>query len=205
MAKLSLPSLPFEKIGALNRVHRIAICAGTFLLLGGLFFYFIFMPKTDKINELKKNYEDLEVKLTKARTAVKDYDKYQREYKEAEGRFKIARQLLPDKKEIPSLLESISRSGRGAGLEFLLFKPEKDVSRGFYVEIPVKIEVLGGYHNVAMFFDQVARLPRIVNISNIQIKSGGARRGSEKAAETYLETSCVATTFRFVEQAQNSK
>ena len=201
MAKLTLPSFPFEKIGALTRVHRIAICAGTFLLLGGLFFYLIYMPKAGKINELKKDYDDLEVKVTTAKAAAKDFDKHQRRYKEARARFRLALQLLPDKKEIPSLLESISKSGRRSGLEFLLFKPEKEVSKDFYAEIPVKIQVTGGYHNLAMFFDQVARLSRIVNISNIKIKG---IKGSKKAG-TCLEASCVATTFRFVEGAPKAK
>jgi len=194
MAKLSVPSFPYEKIGALTRVHRIAICAGTFLLLGGLFFYLIYMPKAGKINELEKDYNDLQVKLTKARAAAKGFDKYQRQYKEAQVKFRLALQLLPDKKEIPSLLESISRSGRRSGLEFLLFKPENEVSKDFYAEIPVKIEVRGGYHNLAIFFDQVARLSRIVNISNIKIKGA---KGSKKVG-THLEASCVATTYRFV-------
>ena len=201
MAKLSAPSFPYEKIGALTRVHRIAICAGTFLLLGGTFFYFIYMPKTGRINELKKNYDDLEVKVTRAKAAAKDFDKHQRQYKEAQENFKLALQLLPDKKEIPSLLESISKSGRRSGLEFLLFKPEKEVSKDFYAEIPVKIQVTGGYHNLAIFFDQVSKLSRIVNISNIKIKGA---KGSKKAGR-YLEASCVATTFRFVERAAKSK
>ena len=201
MAKLSVPSIPYEKIGALTRVHRIAICAGTFLLLGGLFFYLIYMPKTGRVNELKKNYDDLEVKVTTAKAAAKDFDKHQRQYKEAQEKFKLALQLLPDKKEIPSLLESISKSGRRSGLEFLLFKPENEVPKDFYAEIPVKIQVRGGYHNLAMFFDQVARLSRIVNISNIKIKSAKV----SKKAGTHLEASCVATTFRFVEQAPKTK
>jgi type IV pilus assembly protein PilO len=206
MAKLSLPSLPLEKIGALTPAHRIAICAGTFLLLGGLFFYFVYMPKTGRVNELKENYDDLEVKVTVARAAAKDFDKHQRQYKEAQVRFKLALQLLPDKKEIPSLLESISKSGTRSGLEFLLFKPEKEVLKDFYAEIPVKIQVTGGYHNLAMFFDQVARLARIVNISNIKIKGGkGAPTGGTLERERALEASCVATTFRFVEQAPKAK
>ncbi len=201
MAKLSLPSLPFEKIAALSRVHRIVICAGTFLLLGGVFFYFVYMPKAGRINELKKDYDGLQVKLTKARAAAKDLDKYEKQFKEAQANFRLALQVLPDKKEIPSLLENISKSGIRAGLEFLLFKPEKGVSKGFYAEIPVKIQVRGGYHNLAMFFDQVARLSRIVNISNIKIK--GSK--DSKKAEKHLEASCVATTFQFVEQASKSK
>lgn len=201
MAELSIPKIPFEKIAALSRVHRILICAGTFLLLGGLFFYFIYMPKIEKINELKVQLEDLEVKLTKARAAAKEFDKYQKKYKEAQIEFKLALQLLPDKKEIPSLLESISKSGRGSGLEFLLFQPGNEVPKGFYAEIPVKIQVRGGYHNLAMFFDQVAKLSRIVNISDIKIKGA---KGSNKD-EIYLEASCVATTFRFIEKAPKPK
>ena len=201
MAKLSIPSFPFEKIAALSRVHRIVICAGTFLLLGGVFFYFIYMPKTSRINELKKDYDAVQVKLTKAKAAARNFDKCQRQYKEAQVRFRLALQLLPDKKEIPSLLDSISKSGKRSGLEFLLFKPEKEVLKDFYAEIPVRIQVRGGYHNLAVFFDEVAKLSRIVNMSNIKIKAAKHL----KRAGIQLEASCVATTFRFVEQPPEAK
>jgi type IV pilus assembly protein PilO len=200
MAKLSLSSLPIEKVGALSRVQRILVCVCTFLVLGGGYFYLIYVPKSGRIDELKQNYEDLQVKVAKAKAAAKDLDKYQKQYQEAQGKFRLVLKLLPDKKEIPSLLEGISKSGRHAGLEFLLFQPEPEVPKGFYAEIPVKIQVVGGYHNLALFFDKVARLSRIVNISNVDIKGA---RGS-KAAEGELETSCVATTFRFVEAAKTT-
>jgi len=198
MAKLSLSSLPFEKVAALTRVQRILVCVATFLILGGGYFYLIYMPKSGRINELKQNYEDLQIKVAKAKAAAKNLDKYQKQYKEAQGKFRLVLRLLPDKKEIPSLLEAISKSGRHSGLEFLLFKPEPEILKGFYAEIPVKIEVIGGYHNLALFFDKVARLSRIVNISNVQIKGA---KGSKKG-EGELQTSCVATTFRFVEASK---
>lgn len=198
MAGKSLPSLPFDKIAALTRVQRVAICIGTFLLFGGLFYYLIYMPQSSRASELKQEFEDIEIKLTKAKAAAKNLKKYQKQYKDAQGKFRLVLRLLPDKKEIPSLLESISKSGRHSGLEFLLFKPAKEVPKGFYAEIPVKIEVVGGYHNLAMFFDKVSRLSRIVNVSNISIKKA---KGSKKA-EGYLKTSCVATTYRFIEDAK---
>jgi type IV pilus assembly protein PilO len=191
MAKLSLPSIPFDKIAALTKKQRIAIFAGTFFILGGGFFYFYYMPNSDKIAMLKQNYGDLQNKVAKAKAAVRDLDKYEKKYKEAQGRFRLALQLLPDKKEIPALLEGISKSGRSSGLEFLLFKPDKEVTKEFYAEIPVKIEVTGGYHNLAIFFDKVARLSRIVNISKLTINSA--------KAEGTLKASCVATTYQFVE------
>ena len=200
MAKLSLSSLPFERVAALTRVQRILVCVGTFLLLGGGYFYLFYMPKSGRINELKQNYEDLQVKVAKAKAAARDLDKYQKQYQEAQGKFRLVLKLLPDKKEIPSLLDGISKSGRHSGLEFLLFQPEPEISKGFYAEIPVKIEVVGGYHNLALFFDKVARLSRIVNISKVEIKGA---KGS-KGAEGDLQTSCVATTFRFVEAAETT-
>ena len=195
MAKFSLPSIPFEKVAALTLQQRIAVCVGTYLLLGGGFFYFMYMPRNAAIKELTQNYNRIQTNLTKAREDAKNLEKYQKQYKEAQGKFKIALQLLPDKKEIPRLLDGISRSGRQSGLEFLLFQPAPEVLKEFYAEIPVKIEVVGGYHNIAMFFDKVAKLPRIVNIFNLNVKSG---RSTKEGIEP-LKASCVATTYQFVE------
>ncbi|MDY6837677.1 MAG: type 4a pilus biogenesis protein PilO [Thermodesulfobacteriota bacterium] len=195
MAKITLPAFPWEKIADIPRTRRIAICVVTFLLLGGAFFYFVYMPKTVEIDKLKKSYSDLQTKVAKAKKDAENLEKYRKQYKEAEGKFKLALQLLPDKKEIPSLLEGISRSGRQSGLEFLLFKPGKEIHKEFYAEIPVKIEVTGGYHNLAVFFAKVAQLPRIVNISNLSMKSSSS---TDKGAEI-LKASCAATTYQFVE------
>jgi len=195
MAKLSLPTLPFDKVAALSRMHRILICVGVFLVLSGGFFYLIYMPKSGRLNELKDNYENLEMRLIKARTAARNLKKFQKQYNEAQVKFRLALQLLPDKKEIPSLLENISKSGNDAGLEFLLFQPSGEVSRDFYAEIPVNIQVKGGYHNLAVFFDKVGRLPRIVNILNINILAS-------KEAGGILSATCVATTYRFLEASE---
>ena len=194
MAKLSLPSFPFEKIEALGRMQRILICVGLFLALGGSFYYLIYMPKSAKISELRDEHETLQGKLFTARKAAENLDLFEKEYEGAQVKFKLALQLLPDKREIPGLLESVSRSGKDSGLEFKLFKPGGEVIRGFYAEIPVNIQISGGYHNLAMFFDRVARLSRIVNIMNISLKSAGG-------TAAILDASCVARTYRFLEAA----
>jgi len=195
MAKITLPAFPWEKIAAIPRPHRIGICVAAFLLLGGGFFYLVHMPKTVEIERLKLSYSDLQTRVAKAKKDAENLEKYRKQYKEAEGKFKLALQLLPDKKEIPSLLEGISRSGRQSGLEFLLFKPEKEIRKEFYAEIPVKIEVTGGYHNLAVFFAKVAQLPRIVNISDLSIKGASPTQEGQGA----LKASCAATTYQFVE------
>jgi type IV pilus assembly protein PilO len=112
--------------------------------------------------------------------------------KAAESRFKLVMKSLPEKEEIPSLLSNISLSGQDAGLEFVLFQPKKEVKKDFYAEIPVAIKVTGKYHNVALFFDKVARLPRVVNIRNIMMTPG---KGNEK-----LSTGCTAVTYKFIDR-----
>lgn len=180
-------------------MQRLLICLSTFLILGGAYFYLIYMPKSGMVNELKKEYEELQIRLARAKAASKSLEKIQKQYKEVDVEFKLMLELLPDKKEIPSLLESISKSGRDSGLEFLLFKPDNEARKGFYAEIPVKIEVEGGYHDLAMFFDKVSRLPRIVNISNISIKGVKDSKKDTKKDAGRLKASCMATTYRFVE------
>ena len=180
-----------DKIGKLSKLYRVLICFGIFLVLFGPFYYFLYQPRVNKINELKSEQETLETRVVRARAKARQLKHFQDKLKKAETEFKTAVKKLPEKKEIPSLLSSISQSGRDAGLDFLLFEPRKEVTKEFYAEIPVSIIVTGNYHKTALFFDKVARLHRIVNIDNIKMVSA---KGSGE-----LRTSCTAVTYRFVE------
>jgi type IV pilus assembly protein PilO len=181
----------FEKIEALSKLQRILICAATFLLLIGAFVYFSYMPKIERIQSLTKERDAIGKKLAVAQEKARQLASYREQKKRAEADFRIARKVLPEEKEIPSLLTGISRSGQEAGLEFLMSQPHRENIKDFYAEIPVGIQVTGGYHNVAEFFDNVARLYRIVNIRDIEMKTGGRNNT--------LSTSCTAVTYRFVE------
>lgn len=180
-----------NKVGKLSKLYKILLCLGLFMLLVGPFIYFSFLPKLSKINSLKKEHTRLETRLATAKAKANQLKHYQKKLKDAELEFKIVMKKLPEKKEIPGLLSSISQSGRDAGLEFLLFQPEPEQNKDFYAEIPVSIRISGNYHNVALFFDKVARLSRIVNIDNIKMDSSKGNRD--------LITSCKAVTYRFVE------
>ena len=85
-------------------------------------------------------------------------------------------------------------AGRDAGLDFLLFQPKPETAMEFYAEIPVDITVSGTYHQVAVFFDKVSNLPRIVNIRNIKMAPAG-----QKESGGILTTACQAVTYKFIE------
>jgi len=189
----------FEKVEKLSKVQRILISAGFFSLLAGVFIYFFFWPKFEKINSLKTDLKELETKLTTAKRNAADLKKFQAKMKEAEAQFKRAMKKLPEKEEIPSLLTSISDSGQQVGLDFLLFEPKPEMPKEFYAEIPVAMSIKADYHNLAIFFDKVARLSRIVNIRDIQM---GLAKGKDSKE---LSTRCTAVTYKFIETPPKKK
>ena len=196
--KLGVKTAPvFEKIGNLTMVHRIVVCLATFVLLTAGYVYFVYMPRQEEMKLLESKLATLKTTLLSYRQKAATLEKYEKLMAEAQARFNLAMKALPDKKEIPSLLTEISRSGSEAGLEFLLFQPKVEVQQEFYAEIPVAVKVQGGFHQLATFFDQVARLYRIVNIDNITIKSQKSSDG--------LEASCNAVTYMFVEKKNEVK
>ncbi|MBF0199762.1 MAG: type 4a pilus biogenesis protein PilO [Desulfamplus sp.] len=185
-----------EKIGNLSRKQRLLICLGTLAVLTGVYYYFLLAPRLERITSLEKEHATLSERLRTYKRKAASLDEFENRLQAAESDFYTALMALPDKKEIPSLLTAVSKSGNDAGLEFLLFKPESEAKKDFYAEIPVSIKVEGGYHQIAEFFDRVAQLSRLVNIQNIVIN---AAKGSN------LSVSCRAVTYMFVEKSDTGE
>ena len=114
---------------------------------------------------------------------------FKQELAEMDVRYKQIQIMLPEAKEIPHLLKNISNLGQQQGLEFLLFKPEKENPKEFVAEIPITLHLKGSYHQIGIFFDHIRRLPRIVNIKQLEL--GGFE---DKTAK--ITTRCQLVTFR---------
>ncbi len=180
----------FEKAAKIKRTHRILIFLGTIIVFGGAFYALDYMPKSEEIANAKDNVERLEQQLRTVKIRARSLQKFRDEHAKVQAKFKEALKLLPDKREIPNLLKSISQQGLDAKLEFRLFSPQPEKPKDFYMEIPVSMEVRGEYRNVLDFFDRVGRMDRIVNILNISMKP-------DKPLSTQLLTRCMAITYRF--------
>ncbi|MBE9569977.1 MAG: type 4a pilus biogenesis protein PilO [Proteobacteria bacterium] len=180
----------FEKVEKLKMFHRILILVGTIVLLAGIFVALVYIPQSKEITRLNKEIASLEKKINQAKIKARALKKFEAEQVEVEAQFREALKLLPNKREIPTLLRGITQLGSDANLEFRLFSPKKEKARDFYIEIPVSMEVSGTYHDVATFFDKVGRMKRIVNILDISMKP-------VKARSTNLTTKCNAVTYRF--------
>jgi type IV pilus assembly protein PilO len=179
-----------EKVEKIKMPYRLAILAGTIILLVGLFIWFIYIPKSEQIDASRQEIKRLEARLNQAKIKARDLKKFEEEFAEVEVQFAEALSLLPNTKEIPALLKTVTQLGTDSQLEFVLFSPQRERPKDFYIEIPVSIQVSGAYHNVAMFFDKVGRMDRIVNILNVDMKP-------VKDRSTILTTKCDAVTYRF--------
>ena len=194
----NLTAFVVEKVEKISRTKRIGIFVLTILILAGCFFYLVYMPKKEDARQLQEAVENLERRLKVAKIRAQKIDEFRAEFEQTEKQLKNAMRLLPDKKEIPSLLKSITQLGIDSNLDFVLFMPGSEKPRDFYVEIPVAIEVKGEYREVARFFDKVRQMERVVNIENISMKP-------EKELSNRLIARCNAVTYRFKLEADEAK
>ena len=196
---ISLQSLSpaIEWIERRTKLQRILIYASTIIVLVGAFTYFAYLPKHKQIGALDKTYKELSAKLEKAKTNAKQLNAYRTKMKAAEAQFNIVMRALPEKQEIPALLDGIAMAARDAGLEILQFQPKPEAVKEFYAEVPLSIRVFGNYHNIAVFFDKISNLPRIVNVSSITL--------SPQKENTKLSAACEAMTYKFVEPSEVKK
>lgn len=180
----------FEKIEKIKMPVRILILVGTLLLLAAAFYFLVYQPKTESIRALTEEVRSLDMKIAKARRDAKRLPEVEARQKKVDAQFAEALKLLPNKKEIPSLLRNITQLGADSHLEFRYFSPRKEKAEKFYYRLPVAMEVSGSYHDVVTFFDKVGRMERIVNILDVSMKP-------VRPFSTTLITTCSAVTYRF--------
>ena len=182
----------FTRLNELSRVQRISGAVVICVLVGVLFVYFGYAPRSSELQRVEDDIRRTEQTMVTARKAAMKLEGLKAKREAAQARFDKATRALPEQQEIPELLSGISAAGKESGLEFQLFQPGNGVTREFYEEIPVAISVVGSFHQIVGFFDRVARLNRIVNLEDIGI--------STKGASGILSTKCRAVTYRFVDQ-----
>ena len=119
---------------------------------------------------------------------------YKQQLKDIERSFGALLRQLPGKTEVPNLLVDISQSGLAAGLQEKLFQPGSEKSNGFYAELPIRIKLVGTYHDFGNFVSGIAALPRIVTLHDIQITPIDAKNGYDN-----LSMDVTAKTYRYIE------
>ncbi len=158
------------------------------LVLGGVYWFDI-KDRQLQLESIQAKEVDLKRQYESKAFQVSNLPAYKLQMVEMEESFGALLKQLPTDTEVPGLLEDISATGTGTGLEIQSITLRPEVSREFYVELPLEIKVRGGYHELATFVSGVAGLPRIVTLHDFNIASG-------KGADA-LDMTIQAKTYRY--------
>jgi type IV pilus assembly protein PilO len=192
----------------LPRAAQIAIFS---VLMAGLASAFYFYYMSDLIRERDSIYSDiskLEATVAQASAIESRLKRFKQEVIQLEARLAVLQSILPSEKETPTVLRSIQHMAESSNLKIKKFTPQPVISRAFYADWPIAIELTGGYHGLGSFFEKVSQATRIIDVSTISIN------GIEKPQDPgqTLNASCTATTFVFredqaaaLEQKKNSE
>jgi type IV pilus assembly protein PilO len=175
------------KIGGILVVCAIVLFAG---------FWFLIQGELDQYSEAQKKEEALRETYMNKKALAINLPAYKEQMEEMEQTFGSLLRQLPNTTEVPDLLVDITQAGLGRGLEFTLFRPEKELPKDFYAEMPISVEVRGTYHELAQFVSDVAALPRIVTFGDITISAG---------KDNKLSMSAKARTYRYMEEGSVKK
>jgi type IV pilus assembly protein PilO len=180
-----------EKLGELTPPQRILLFVITLALLGGGFYFLKYKDQATNIRRLQTSISEQEKKLVALKQAAVEVDKLKLELAESEDKLKQVLSFLPDQKEIPGLLDNISQLGAEVGLENILFQPQPEQPREFHAAIPIRLDIVGTYHELGVFLDRVSKLNRILKVESLNLTK--QKDGSD------LQVGCTVVTYRFVD------
>jgi type IV pilus assembly protein PilO len=192
-----LKSLDPKQPGNWPWVVKIGFFVLVFVIVQVLAYFFLWQQQADDIEkgrgEVAKQKETF---LEKKRLAV-NLEAYKQQRAEIEQSFGALLKQLPNKSEMDALLIDINQAGLGRGLAFELFKPsEKENFTEFYAELPVNIKVTGNYHDLGAFASDVAKMPRIVLLTDLKL---------DPPKDGVLSMEAVAKTYRYLDEEEVNK
>ena len=191
LRQIDLNDLDFNNVGSWPAA--VKFIAGALLLIAVVAFGYNFHLKDLQAQLDGKRAEEVALKeqfSSKAFQAA-NLDAYKDQMQEMEVSFGALLKQLPSDTEVPGLLEDITRTGLGSGLEFEEIKLLPEAAQQFYIELPTQITVVGSYHDLATFVSGVASLPRIVTLHDFNLVPVNVDTSSK------LRMSILAKTYRY--------
>jgi len=193
-----LQNLDFNDIGRWPFLFR-ALFVGLFFVVatGGGFYYFVYNTQMPRLERARQEEQELRVSFEQKQKKAANFDAYKEQLAEIESSFGTMLRQLPGKTEIPNLLVDISQTGLAAGLQEELFQPMAEIKKDFYAEKSIKILLKGTYHEFGKFVSDIAALPRIVTLHDIEITR---ERSADKSVAGELILNVTAKTYRYLDE-----
>jgi type IV pilus assembly protein PilO len=166
--------------------------------IGAGFYFAVFETQMPRLEQAQREETELKSAFEQKQKKAANFDAYREQLDEIETSFGTMLRQLPGQTEIPNLLVDISQTGLAAGLQEELFQPDSEIQKDFYAEKPIKIRLKGSYHEFGRFVSDIAALPRIVTLHDIEIIPQKNATGADA-----LVLNVTAKTYRYLENKEN--
>lgn len=173
---------------------RVVILLGLFFGLLVAAWWFGWNVQLDNLEAQKNQEIKFKEEWVAKKTQAVNLDEYRRQLAEIDRSFGALLKQLPNRSEMGDLLVDINKAAQGRGLAVELFKPGGEAARDFYAEVPITLTLTGGYHDIGGFTGDIAKLPRIVTLNDINLTT------SNKDGVLLLKT--TAKTFRYLDEEE---
>ena len=157
-----------------------------------------FLSVSDAVTLIEAHDEALskqEAELLKLQQQAQHRTQFMREVERLKQRLREAEEQLPKQAEIPKVLRDIDYEAKQAGLRVDRFEPQGEQVQGDFAAVPLKMTVRGNYHEIAVFLDRLSKMPRIVNVTDLNMTAPNIENKKIVVASSY-----TATTYRFLER-----
>lgn len=171
---------------------KISVTILVCLFVAGAGVYYDTVDRLNALESSEKKEKELRASFEEKQHKAVNLQEYRDQLKEIEVSLAEMIRQMPTRAEVASLLVDITQTGLASGLHFLLFKPEAEVSKDFYTELPITIKVVGKFHELGLFVSGLASLPRIVTVHDVKIRpQGGEDLQMEATIKTYNENTGI--------------
>lgn len=191
LRKVELSELDVNNLGVWPTPVKVISCALLLVVMLVLGYNFYLKDMQSLLESRQAEEVTLKQQFSTKAFQAANLEAYKTQMKEMEESFGTLLRQLPSDTEVPGLLEDITRTGLGSGLEFEEIKLQPEVAQQFYIELPIQIAVVGTYHDLATFVSGVASLPRIVTLHDFDLKP------STDGSLSKLRMHVLAKTYRY--------
>ncbi len=173
---------------------RVVTLLGLFLALLGAAWWFGWSSQLEELDGQKVQEVSLKDDWLSKKNQSINLEEYRRQLAEIDRSFGALLKQLPNRSEMGDLLVDINKAAQGRGLSVELFKPGGEATKEFYAEVPITLNLIGGYHDIGAFTGDIAKLPRIVTLNDINLTTG--------PKEGVLALKATAKTFRYLDDEE---
>jgi type IV pilus assembly protein PilO len=184
-------------LSKLPLVAKIGVGAGALVLVGVAYFVVFYGDIESQIKAAHGQEQSLRTDLADARKNEFAYQKDLTELTDRQHRQRELNKVLPTETEYPAFLSAVQSVANVSGIGLTAWAPQAEVTEQFYARVPMKVTLVGRYHQVAKFFYGVGQLDRIINMENISLTDPKLQ-----GDDVVVKTEALATAFRSVADAK---